>query len=49
MKEVDRRKTTISVGPFGFYECDRAAFVPATFQKHVECCLGKINPRECLG
>lgn len=40
MKEEDKQKTAFSVGPLGFWECNRMAFgltnAPATFQRFME-------------
>lgn len=52
MKESDKPKTAFSVGPLGFYECNRMAFgltnAPATFQRLMEHCMGELHLRECL-
>ena len=45
-------KTAISVGPLGFFECNRMAFglcnAPASFQRLMERCMGELHLRECL-
>lgn len=52
MSEVDKPKTAFSVGPLGFFECNRMAFgltnAPATFQRLMERTMGELNLRECL-
>ena len=52
IKEEDKHKTAFTVGPLGFYECNRMAFgltnAPATFQRLMEACMGEMNLKECL-
>lgn len=52
MKESDKSKTAFSVGPLGFFECNRMAFgltnAPATFQRLMERCMGELHLRDCL-
>lgn len=52
LREEDKAKTAFSVGPLGFYECNRMAFgltnACATFQRLMETCMGELNLRECL-
>lgn len=50
--EEDKHKTAFSLGPLGFWECNRMAFgltnAPSTFQRLMETCMGELNLRECL-
>ena len=52
VKESDKMKTAFSVGPLGFFECNRMAFglcnAPASFQRLMERCTGELHLRECL-
>ena len=52
VKESDKMKTAFSVGPLGFFECNRMAFglcnAPASFQRLMERCMGELHLRECL-
>ena len=52
IKEEDKHKTAFSLGPMGFYECNRMAFgltnAPATFQRLMENCMGDLHLQECL-
>ena len=52
IKEEDKCKTAFTVGPLGFYECERMPFgltnAPATFQRLMENCLGDLHLKWCL-
>ena len=52
MREQDKPKTAFTVGPLGFYECNRMPFgltnAPATFQRLMERCLKDLHLKECL-
>ena len=52
VEEADKEKTAFTVGPLGFYECNRMPFglsnAPATFQRLMENCLGDMNMQSCL-
>lgn len=52
IKEEDKHKTAVSLGPLGFYECNRMTFGltndPATFQRLMENCMGEMNLKQCL-
>ena len=52
MTERSRPYTAFTVGPLGFYECDRMPFgltnAPATFQRLMESCLGDLHLVHCL-
>ena len=52
MAEEDKAKTAFSVGPLGFYECNRMPFgltnAPATFQRCMETCMGDLYLTHCL-
>ena len=47
MDEESKPLTAFTVGPLGFYECERMPFgltnAPATFQRLIETCLGYLN------
>ena len=50
--EKDKELTAFTVGPLGFYQCERMPFgltnAPATFQRLMENCLGDLNLNWCL-
>ena len=52
VEEEDKEKTAFTVGPLGFYECNRMPFglsnAPATFQRLMENCFGDMNMQSCL-
>ena len=52
VEEADKEKTAFTVGPLGFYECNRMPLglsnAPATFQRLMENCLGDMNMHSCL-
>ncbi len=52
MDKESKKYTVFTVGPLGFYECDRMPFglcnAPATFQWLMEMCLDDLNLRWCL-
>ena len=52
IREEDKHKTAFTVGPLGFYECNRMAFdltnAPSSFQRLMERCMGDLNLKECL-
>ena len=52
MDEESKALTAFTVGPLGFYECERMPFgltnAPATFQRLMESCLGELHLSTCL-
>ena len=52
MDEESKPLTTFTVGPLGFYECERMPFgltnAPATFQHLMESCLGELHLNGCI-
>jgi dUTPase len=52
VEECDRPKTAFTVGPLGFYECNRMPFgltnSPATFQALMEKVIADLNLKTCL-
>ena len=52
MDEENQPLTAFTVGPLGFYECERMPFgltnTPATFQRLMETCLGDLNLHWCI-
>ena len=52
MTEESKPLKAFTVGPLGFYECDKMPFgasnAPATFQRLMENCLGDLNFSWCV-
>ena len=52
MDEASKPLTAFTVGPLGFYECERMPFgltnAPATFQRLMESCLGDLHLNWCI-
>ena len=52
LDEASKALTAFTVGPLGFYECDRMPFgltnAPATFQRLMESCLGHLHLTQCI-
>ena len=52
VKEEDKHKTAFTLGPLGFYECERLPFgttnAPATFQRLMGAVMGDLNLTQCL-
>ena len=52
MEEELKPLTAFTVGPLGFYECERMPFgltnAPATFQRLMENCLGELHLNWCI-
>ena len=52
MDEASKPLTAFTVGPLGFYECERMPFgltnAPATFQRLMENCLGDLHLNWCI-
>ena len=50
--EESKPLTTFTMGPLGFYECERMHFrltnAPTTFQRLMETCLGDLNLHWCI-
>ena len=51
MDEMSKQLTAFTVGPLGFYKCERMPFcltnAPATFQRLMESCLGDLHLNWC--
>ena len=52
MDEKSKPLTVFTIGPLGFYECERMPFgltnAPAIFQRLMETCLGDLNLHWCI-
>ena len=52
MEEDSKALTAFTVGPLGFYECERMPFgltnAPATFQWLMQSCLGNLHLQYCI-
>ena len=52
MDEASKLLTAFTVGPLGFYECERMPFgltnASATFQRLMESCLGDLHLNWCI-
>ena len=52
MDEESKPYTAFTVGPLGFFECERMPFglvnAPATFQRLMENCLGELHLQSCI-
>ena len=52
MEEGSKPLTAFTIGPLGFYECERMPFgltnAPATFQRLMENCLGDLHLNWCI-
>ena len=52
LEEGDKQMTAFTVGPLGFFECNRMPFgltnAPSTFQRLMETCLGDLNLTQCM-
>ena len=52
MEEESKLLTAFTMGPWGFFECERMPFgltnAPATFQRLMESCLGDLHLNWCI-
>lgn len=52
ISERDKHKTAFTLGPLGFFECNRMCFgltnAPATFQRLMNMCMGDLHLQTCL-
>ena len=52
MDKMSKQLKTFTVGPLGFYKCERMPFgltnAPATFQRLMESCLGDLHLNWCI-
>ena len=52
MEEESKPLTAFTIGPLGFFECERMPFgltnAPATFQRLMESCLGDLHLNWCI-
>ena len=52
MDKMSKQLTAFTVGPLGFYKCERMPFgltnAPATFQRLMESCLGDLHLNWCI-
>ena len=52
MEEMSKQLMAFTMGPLGFYECERMPFgltnAPATFQRLMESCLGDLHLNWCI-
>ena len=52
MEEESKALTAFTVGPLGFYECERMPFgltnAPAPFQRLMQSCLGNLHLHYCI-
>ena len=52
MEEDSKALTAFTVGPLGFYECERTHFrltnAPATFKHLMQSCFGNLHLQYCI-